>query len=52
MAVLWILNQSDGERSLLDIAERANIPFGTIAEAASRLERHGMLAATDKPVAP
>jgi aminopeptidase-like protein len=51
MAVLWILNQSDGQRSLLEIAERANMPFGTIAEAASRLERHGMLAATDKPPA-
>jgi aminopeptidase-like protein len=45
MAVLWILNQSDGQHSLLDIAERSNLPFGIIAAAASNLERHGMLSA-------
>jgi aminopeptidase-like protein len=44
MAVLWVLNLSDGRHSLLDIAERANLPFGVIAAAASLLEGHGLLA--------
>jgi aminopeptidase-like protein len=44
MAVLWVLNLSDGRHSLLDIAERADLPFGLIAEAATVLENHGLLA--------
>jgi aminopeptidase-like protein len=44
MAVLWALNLSDGRHSLLDIAERADLPFDVIATAASALERHGLLA--------
>jgi aminopeptidase-like protein len=36
-AVLWVLNQADGAHSLLDVAERADIPFGTIAKAADAL---------------
>jgi len=44
MAVLWVLNLSDGRHSLLDIAERADLPFDVIAAAASVLERHGLLA--------
>lgn len=44
MAMLWILNQSDGSHSLLDIAERAATPFGTILEIARLLEGHGLLA--------
>ena len=51
MAVLWILQINPTASVLLDIAERANMPFGVIAEEASRLERHGMLAATDEPSA-
>lgn len=46
MAVLWVLNLSDGRHSLLDIAERANIPFSMISSAASDLEAHGLLAET------
>ncbi len=34
MALLWVLNQSDGGRSLLDIAERSGIDFDRIADAA------------------
>jgi aminopeptidase-like protein len=30
MAMLWLLNLADGDHSLLDIAERAAIPFSTI----------------------
>jgi aminopeptidase-like protein len=45
MAVLWALNLSDGRHSLLDIAERADLPFDLIFAAASALERHGLLSA-------
>ena len=44
MAMLWVLNLSDGRHSLLDIAERADLPFETIAAVASLLERHELLA--------
>ncbi len=37
MALLWILNLSDGSYSLLDIAERSQIPFSTIKAAAAAL---------------
>lgn len=36
-AVLWTLNLSDGEHSLLDVAERAQLPFATVARAARAL---------------
>lgn len=36
-ALLWVLNQSDGSHSLLDIAERSQLPFETIADAADAL---------------
>ena len=36
-ALLWVLNQSDGSSSLLDIAERSRLPFDTIAGAADAL---------------
>jgi len=45
MAVLWTLNLSDGRHSLLDIAERADLPFDLIFAAASALEDHGLLSA-------
>jgi len=34
MAPLWVLNQADGSQTLLDIAERAGLPFAQIAAAA------------------
>jgi aminopeptidase-like protein len=43
MATLWVLNQSDGSRSLLDIAERAELPFGVIRRAADDLLAAGLL---------
>lgn len=42
-ARLWVLNFSDGEHSLLDIAERAEMPFAVIREAAELLRRNGLL---------
>ncbi len=44
MAMLWVLNQADGRRSLLDIAERAGLPFGVIADTAAMLRDHGLIA--------
>ena len=44
MAMLWILNLSDGAHSLLDIAERANLPFPVVRRAAQLLQQHGLLA--------
>lgn len=42
-ARLWVLNLSDGEHSLLDIAERSDIPFSAISEAAKLLSQAGLL---------
>jgi aminopeptidase-like protein len=36
-ALLWVLNQSDGSHTLLDVAERAGMSFGAIARAADAL---------------
>lgn len=43
MALLWVLNQSDGSRGLLEIAQRAGLPFEAIDEAAVALERAGLV---------
>jgi aminopeptidase-like protein len=43
MAMLWVLNLSDGEHSLLEIAERAQLSFDSIYNAAAALEEHGLL---------
>jgi aminopeptidase-like protein len=43
-ALLWVLNQSNGRRSLLDIAERAGMPFTVIRSAADDLLHGGLLA--------
>ena len=42
-ARLWVLNLSDGEHSLLDIAERSHIPFSSICAAAEVLCERGLL---------
>jgi aminopeptidase-like protein len=36
-ALLWVLNQSDGTSSLLEVAERAGLPFPVVAAAADAL---------------
>jgi aminopeptidase-like protein len=43
MATLWILNLSDGVHSMLDIAQRAELPFEVIRRTAERLEQHRLL---------
>ena len=47
MAMLWVLNGSDGATSLLEIARRAMLPFDAVRDAARLLERHGLLAPCD-----
>ena len=43
LALLWVLNLSDGAHSLLDIADRADMPFAIISDAARLLEEKGLL---------
>lgn len=43
LALLWVLNLSDGKHSLLDIAERAGMSFRSIRAAADMLEQHELL---------
>jgi aminopeptidase-like protein len=50
LAMLWVLNLSDGRHSLLDIAERSKLLFSTVSAAARALERAGLLA--PQPEAP
>jgi aminopeptidase-like protein len=44
MAMLWVLNFSDGHSSLLDIAQRSGMPFAAVRDAAALLVRHDLLA--------
>jgi aminopeptidase-like protein len=44
LALLWLLNLSDGSHSLLDIASRSRLPFGLIAGAAADLQQAELLA--------
>ena len=37
LAMLWVLNLSDGDHRLLDIAERSGLPFDVVADAARAL---------------
>lgn len=43
MAMLWVLNLSDGSSSLLDIAVRSGLAFDVVNEAALLLLRHDLL---------
>ncbi|MFF2024968.1 DUF4910 domain-containing protein [Streptomyces sp. NPDC058171] len=45
MAMLWVLNLSDGTHSLLDVAERSGLPFDTVAGAADALHGAGLIKA-------
>ncbi|MGB8541210.1 MAG: winged helix-turn-helix domain-containing protein, partial [Candidatus Acidiferrales bacterium] len=42
-ARLWLLNLSDGEHSLLDVAERSGLPFSAISDAAEVLSQNKLL---------
>jgi aminopeptidase-like protein len=43
LAILWVLNLSDGSHSLLDICERSGMRFEAIRDAASRLAEADLL---------
>jgi aminopeptidase-like protein len=43
MAMLWVLNLSDGSHTLLDIAERSGMRFDAIKRACEALQEHGLL---------
>lgn len=43
-ALLWVLNQSDGENSLLDIARRSGLAFAAVLKAKELLQEKGLLA--------
>jgi aminopeptidase-like protein len=42
-ALLWVLNQSDGDATLLDVASRSGLRYVVIRRAAERLEGAGVL---------
>jgi aminopeptidase-like protein len=43
MAMLWVLNLSDGNQTLLDIAQRSGLSFEAVLNAAKVLYEHGLL---------
>jgi aminopeptidase-like protein len=47
MAVLWVLNLSDGQHDLLDIAVRSGMPFEQISRAADALKEAGLLGSAE-----
>ncbi len=49
-ALLWVLNQSDGEHSLLDIAERSGMSFDLLVAAADALAAVDLLQPVRAPV--
>lgn len=44
LAMLWVLNLSDGQHSLLDIAEHSTLKYDAILHAVKDLEESGLLA--------
>jgi aminopeptidase-like protein len=45
LAMLWVLNLSDGTHSLLDISDRSGLSFACIKDAADKLLTHDLLRA-------
>jgi aminopeptidase-like protein len=43
-ALLWVLNQSDGHTTLLDVARSSGLRYAVVRRAAERLEQAGLLA--------
>ena len=46
-AMLWILNQSDGAHSLLDIAVKSKLSFEVVLKASADLVNSGLLKLVD-----
>jgi aminopeptidase-like protein len=49
MAMLWVLNQCDGRRALLDVAERSRLPFHEVNAAARALHGAALLGLDTRP---
>jgi aminopeptidase-like protein len=49
LALFWVLNASDGHHAMLDIAERADLPFTKIQSAAEALLEAGLLKECRRP---
>jgi aminopeptidase-like protein len=49
LALLWVLNLSDGQHTLLDIAERSGLEFQAIKSAAAALLAHDLLRVERNP---
>ena len=43
LAMLWVLNLSDGKHTIMDISERAKLKFELIKDAVDSLVEHGLL---------
>ena len=43
LALLWVLNLSDGQHTLLDIADRSGLEFDLVKDAADLLVEHDLL---------
>ena len=43
LAMLWVLNQSDGTRGVLDVAERSGMSIDRLASVVDPLVRAGLL---------
>jgi aminopeptidase-like protein len=48
LAMLWVLNLSDGRNKLLDIAKRSGIAFDVLHRSAQALLQHGLLKECDQ----
>ncbi len=51
-ALLWVLNQSDGQHSLLDIAQRSGLKFAALQAAAAELQKARLLAVPTRTKVP
>jgi len=47
LAILWVLNLSDGDHSLLDVCERSGMDFGRVLDAARALREAELLEPAD-----
>jgi aminopeptidase-like protein len=52
LALLWVLNLSDGSNDLLTIAERSGLEFRRVARAAGQLKEKGLLQEVPGPASP
>jgi aminopeptidase-like protein len=51
LAMLWVMNLADGDHSLLQMAERADLPFALVRDAAELLVAHDLLEPSQPEIA-